>query len=154
MDYYSVDGTIVLDYYKVLVSWVEGTAFNVTQAGSCDWNHREHAGLSWTSGGCQGSGTDHAATKDGSVTLTVVDSDFPIPITAALTQAWIDDSANNFGILLTKPAIDALSALARSSEAVEGNKPYFLMEWLAMEKGSSVNGLLGGPGKLGKMGLV
>jgi hypothetical protein len=130
LDFYSVvGGSNTFDYYKVLVDWVEGTASGGSQVGSSDWTYRIRATNSWNSAGCEGIGTDHAAVKDGSVTVSEVDSDFPMPLTNALTQDWIDNPGNNKGIVWIKPVTESgVYSVAYSSESGTGNKPYFYME--------------------------
>lgn len=130
VDVYAIGGSNTIDYYKVLVDWVEGTANGSVQAGSSCWAYRISNTDNWNSAGCQGSGSDHEAIKDGSVTITAIDSDFPIPLTNALVQDWSGTPANNRGIVSIKPDIqNGIYSNMRSSEATLGNKPYFYMEY-------------------------
>lgn len=131
LDFYSTSGVNAFDYYKVHVDWVEGTSGGAYQAGSSCWNYRISDTDDWDSAGCEGSGTDHAIIKDGSITVSGPSSDFPMPLTNVLVQDWIDTPASNRGIVWIKPTIEAGKwSVARSSEATTGNKPYFYMEYI------------------------
>lgn len=128
VDFYSITGTNNFDYYKVLVDWVEGVSNGIFEAGASSWRYTASP-TQWTSFGCTGVGTDHAAVKDGSAVSSGNNNDFPIPLTNALAQDWIDNPGDNHGIVMLKPAEEVGANISmRSSESV-GNEPYFYMEY-------------------------
>ena len=123
LDLFSGTG-IGLLWYQTIKDWNPGVSNGSALTGEVTWYSAKHNQLSWTIAGCRGEGTDRNAIADGSKT-TVISSDFQIPISNDLAQIGIDNG--ELPIIL----INDISTLVRfrSTEATEGNKPYFYMEY-------------------------
>jgi len=117
VDMYTAQEAITLDWYEVLKDWNELDPNGVT------YNSAKEGIDSWNSEGCRGSGTDRNAVADGSK-VSVINSDFQIPISNDLASSWMGVSSN--GIVVDTAATAGVTNW-HSSETVN-NKPYFYME--------------------------
>jgi hypothetical protein len=85
--------TFTLEAYQILQPW--------TQMGST-WNNCA-SGLAWNAAGCDGIGTDRAATPAASIAVArtrLVPTWVELPLSVSLVQGWVDGSAANHGVLL------------------------------------------------------
>ena len=137
LDIFSVTSPIYITWHRILLSWIEGTK-DFASATTGEPSYDDYAVPNpWNTAGCLGDGTDRQAIADGSATVTALSSDYPLDMSIATVQAWIDDSNDNNGILLSSPNVVAgKEIIARSSEALLGNKPYFYMEYTEDDSGS------------------
>lgn len=130
LDIYDVNNPIFIRWHRVLIPWGEGVGNDVAAtAGECSFNHSEEP-TTWTTAGCLGDGTDRQAVEEGNAVIPSISSDYHLDLTTATGQAWLDDVAVNHGIMVDAPVFSHPERiLARSSETVTGNKPYFYMEY-------------------------
>lgn len=126
--FYNVPGAMNIDWHKVLVSWEEGDKpGGGVSYGACSWSHSNYDTVEWYTAGCKGDGEDRLAIADGSTTI-IADDNFPIPLTTALVQDWIDNPSNNNGIVMEYESGSTTTTRGYSCEAASGNIPYFYME--------------------------
>lgn len=135
IDIYDFTSSKTIGWYKVLLSWVEGTSSGAIESGTSCWNYREYNTLSWNTGGCRGAGSDRNATAEGTSDITANNSDYPLDLTTATVQDWIDNISNNHGICIDWISGGTTPSRFRSSEATLGNKPYFYMEYTSAANG-------------------
>lgn len=139
---------IDVKWSRVLKDWVEGTKDNtLASTGETTFNNQFHPATPWGTAGCLQDGVDRQTAPEGSATITGLNSDYHLNMTIVTVQAWLDDAANNNGILDEAPNNVASKLVRwRSSESVEGNKPYFYMEYTVISM--RVTGIFG----VGRMG--
>jgi hypothetical protein len=130
IDIYLGGFNLFAQWHRVLVAWIEGTKNNTAAgAGEPAFNYRANP-TAWDTAGCLGDGVDRQTTPEGNATVTGLSSDYHLDMSTATVQAWIDNSADNHGIVIDAPNEVAAKYIQwRSSEAVTGNKPYFYMEY-------------------------
>jgi hypothetical protein len=135
---------IDIEWNRVLKTWVEGTKNGSTAAlGEPTWDDQVYNTVPWNTGGCLGDGTDRQAVVEGSGTITGFGTDQPLSITNATAQAWLDDSADNHGIIISTPTFqNGKSVNWRSSDSGAGEKIYYYIEWIA-EAAGNINRKLG-----------
>ena len=140
-------------WHRVLKEWIEGTKVNaLASTEEPTWLSQKHGQALWTTSGCLGDGTDRQAVEEGSKTILGIGFDHQLVMTNVTVQAWLDDVADNHGIILETPNSVASRYIQwRSSEATTGNKPYFYMEYtegvsIALSRSRLINmgGTLGG----------
>jgi len=92
-----------LTFFKILVSWTEGTDPNggAAQNGSSDWNHRQHATASWTTAGCAGSGTDIESGNMGTHVTAAATGWEKMTLTNTKVEDWVDGTSTNNGMRIT-----------------------------------------------------
>jgi hypothetical protein len=88
----AADASRTIEAFQVLRAW--------TQLGST-WNNYA-SGLTWTTAGCSGSGTDRASTAAGSFSVTTASPGTWVEITLpnSLVQGWVNGTITNYGLLL------------------------------------------------------
>lgn len=122
IDIYS-GGSGTVYWYEVLKDWIEGTKNGeFADTGEPTWFSASHNIEDWETAGCRAD-SDRNPVWDGSKAVSQV-SDFQMPVTTALANKWRTPDDNR-GL-----AIMHASFVARSSEATEGNHPYFYMEFV------------------------
>lgn len=134
LDIYLKSGTsYATKVFEVLKPWSQGDKNGVTAtAGEVTWlSQIFSSNPAWAGGGCQGSGSDHNATEESSVTVTAVNSDVHFALTNATVQEHINTPSSNNGYVFISQDVSFAGAFwfARSSDTGSGNKPYIYIEY-------------------------
>ena len=143
IDIFAYPDDMNISWYGILRAWVEGTVNGARETGSPCWAFSNTDTIAWTTGGCKGAGTDRQATAEGTSDVIGIDSDYPLDMTNATTQGWIDNSSNNNGILVERNTGATSKVAARSSQATVGNIPYFYIEYTEAALGWNSNSYYG-----------
>ncbi len=130
-DVYAGTPPVTIEWNRVLKVWIEGTKNGAAaDNGEPTWISQAHNEDVWAAAGCLGDGTDRQAIAEGSKAITAFGSDQQLAMTTTTMQAWLDNSADNHGIVISAPnLVDGKYVQWRSSEATSGEKPYFYMEY-------------------------
>ena len=143
-------GTYPIDigWHRVLVEWIEGARTGIAITGEPSWNDRAVPNA-WNTAGCQGDGTDRQATPEGSAQITASNPDYALDMSLPTVQAWLDNSADNHGIII--PNVASGQIFVRLSEyTTTTDIPYFYMEYTEGEVGiKKLAGIFG----IGRMGV-
>jgi RHS repeat-associated protein len=113
-----------LELYPVLRSWLESQAtWNVAQSG-----------VNWTSAGCNGVGSDRAATPVATVTVDTAAGKVTMPGLAGLVQSWVNNPGGNAGLLLRPQANTGGATMtynfASSQYWTEGDRPALTVKYM------------------------
>ena len=121
----SVAGTIA--WHRVLKSWIEGISNGAANNGEPTYNSQSHNVDLWDTVGCAGDGTDRQTTSEGSVYISATGF-ADLDMTNATSQAWLDNSGNNHGIVI--PAASPVNIIGHASEQTNSaNRPKFYLEY-------------------------
>lgn len=121
-----------LSIHRMLRAWGEGNRNGATAtAGQSSWNDFFQPNA-WATAGALSNGNDRQTSAESTTTITGVDSDFALDLTAASVQDDIDNPGNNHGYgVYNTNQVAGSNAKAYTSESGVGNIPYFYMEWIA-----------------------
>ena len=145
-------GTATLSLFEVTTAnaeWIEGTnSFFPRYDGSASWDHLAqtsiNGGTVWAgSAGLGTAGTDYIASAVASVDVTLgteADQVFNESISASLVQGWIDNAANNGGLLFDMPdhTEGESTAIYSSEYSVLSIRPALTIDYTVVPKSATV----------------
>jgi hypothetical protein len=124
---------VTVDVYEVAAAnsdWVEGDYLGTTGWDASDWRFKIQNTSEWAGGqnGCSIAGTDYKTNRVGRVLAVDASGWVEIKLNADVVQNWIDNPAQNCGILLTAPgAVAGEIGYFIASEAAE-NGPELVLQ--------------------------
>lgn len=130
----------VLNFYRLLLDWTEGTANG--SAGTVSWTNRMSS-TAWNSGGARGSGTDREATSNLTINASAVEVGIRSnhDVTTDV-QAWVNGTANygwtiDFSFFTGSNNVAAFYSSDNTDQSVS---PRLLVEYVVQRMAGSVSG--------------